>query len=113
VVAASLSAAAVLTGHADSASASTSAPLPTGTGMVLNAPIVDVASTPDGRGYWEGASDGGIFAFGGANFYGSTGSHQLNGPVVGLQSTPTGKGYWEVASDGGVFGFGSPLLGTG
>ena len=31
------------------------------------------ASTPDGRGYWLVAADGGIFAFGDAGFYGSGG----------------------------------------
>jgi hypothetical protein len=83
-----------------------SAGLPSGSGMVLNAPIVDVASTPDGKGYWEGASDGGVFSFGDAGFYGSTGSLHLNKPIVSMASTPDGKGYWEVASDGGIFAFG-------
>jgi len=55
---------------------------PTGAGMVLNAPIVAVASTPDGRGYWEGASDGGVFAFGDAAFLGSMGAARLAAPVV-------------------------------
>ncbi len=31
-------------------------------GKHLDAPIVGMASTPDGRGYWLVASDGGIFA---------------------------------------------------
>jgi hypothetical protein len=52
------------------------------------------------------ASDGGIFAFGGAPFYGSTGSEPLNKPVVGMAGTPGSKGYWLAASDGGVFAFG-------
>ena len=30
-------------------------------------------ATPDGRGYWIAASDGGIFNYGDANFYGSEG----------------------------------------
>ena len=30
-----------------------------------------MASTPDGGGYWLVASDGGIFTFGDAAFYGS------------------------------------------
>ena len=33
-----------------------------------------MAATPDGRGYWLVASDGGIFTFGDAPFYGSTGA---------------------------------------
>ena len=52
------------------------------------------------------ASDGGIFAFGDAQYYGSMGGKPLNNPVVGIASTPDGGGYWEVASDGGVFAFG-------
>jgi len=52
------------------------------------------------------ASDGGIFAFGDAQFYGSMGGTPLNKPIVGIASTPDGKGYWEVASDGGIFAFG-------
>ena len=32
----------------------------------LNKPIVGMASTPDGRGYWLVASDGGIFSYGDA-----------------------------------------------
>ncbi len=57
-------------------------------------------------GYLEGASDGGLFAFGGAQFYGSMGGQPLNKPIVGMASTPDNKGYWEVASDGGIFSFG-------
>jgi len=57
-------------------------------------------------GYWEVASDGGIFSFGNAPFYGSMGSAVLNEPVVGIAATPDGRGYWEVASDGGIFSFG-------
>ena len=72
----------------------------------LNQPVVGIASTPDGGGYWEVASDGGIFAFGNAGFYGSMGGSHLNRPIVGIASTRDGKGYWEVASDGGVFSFG-------
>jgi hypothetical protein len=52
------------------------------------------------------ASDGGIFSYGDAGFYGSTGSLTLNKPVVGMASTPDGKGYWLVASDGGIFSYG-------
>ena len=57
-------------------------------------------------GYWQVGSDGGIFSFGAAQFYGSTGSMHLNKPVVGMAATPDGNGYWLVASDGGVFAYG-------
>ena len=65
-----------------------------------------MAATPDGRGYWLVASDGGIFAFGDAGFFGSTGGLALNKPIVGMAATPDGQGYWLVASDGGIFAFG-------
>jgi hypothetical protein len=57
-------------------------------------------------GYWLVASDGGIFAFGDARFFGSTGNITLNRPVVGMAATPDGSGYWLVASDGGIFAYG-------
>jgi hypothetical protein len=52
------------------------------------------------------ASDGGIFTFGDATFFGSTGALHLNAPIVGMATTPDGGGYWLVASDGGIFTFG-------
>ena len=64
------------------------------------------AAEPAPRGYWMVASDGGIFAFGGAKFFGSTGNIKLNMPIVGMAATPSGNGYWMVASDGGIFAFG-------
>ena len=60
----------------------------------------------DKPGYDLVASDGGIFSFGGAGFYGSTGTLKLNQPIVGLAPTPSGRGYWLVATDGGIFSFG-------
>ena len=36
-------------------------------------PVVGIAPTPTGKGYWMVASDGGIFSFGDAHFYGSLG----------------------------------------
>ena len=64
-----------------------------------------MAATPDGKGYWLVASDGGIFAYGDAGFHGSTGL-TLNKPIVGMATTPDGKGYWLVATDGGIFTYG-------
>jgi sugar lactone lactonase YvrE len=73
---------------------------------VLNKPIVGMAVTPDNKGYWVVASDGGIFTQGDAGYFGSTGSIRLNKPIVGMAPTPSGLGYWLVASDGGIFAFG-------
>jgi len=64
-----------------------------------------MVATPDGRGYWLFASDGGVFAFGDAGFAGSLGKVALKAPIVGAAS-PDGGGYLMVASDGGVFAFG-------
>src|SRR5664279_1791888 len=82
------------------------AALPTGDGVVLNAPIVDVASTPGGHGYWVVASDGGVFAFGDAGFHRSASGLSPGSQIVGVASTPDGGGYWEAASNGAVFAFG-------
>src|SRR5581483_12160512 len=48
-------------------------------------------------GYWLVGPDGGVFAFGGAAFFGSTGDRRLNQPVVGMAPTRIGDGYWLVA----------------
>ena len=76
----------------------------------LNQPIVGMATTPDGGGYWLVAADGGLFAFGDAKFYGSMGATRLNQPIVGMSATGDGQGYWMVASDGGIFAFGDAVF---
>ena len=58
------------------------------------------------RGYWLAAADGGIFTFGDAGYFGSTGAIHLNKPIVGMAATIDAGGYWLVASDGGIFTFG-------
>jgi len=67
-----------------------------------------ISGQPSGGvgGYWLNATDGGVFSFGNAQFYGSTGGMRLNQPVVGMATTHDAGGYWEVATDGGVFSFG-------
>ena len=58
------------------------------------------------QGYWMVGGDGGVFSFGLAPFYGSTGNLTLNRPVVGMAPTSDRMGYWFVAGDGGIFSFG-------
>ena len=85
------------------------APTP-GSPITSNLPLVGAALAGTGSpasGYWEVASDGGIFSFGTAAFHGSMGGQPLNEPIVGMAATPDGNGYWEVASDGGIFSFGT------
>lgn len=74
----------------------------------VNAPAVAILTHPawPAGAYVEVCSDGGVFGFGGAPFYGSDAGHPLNSPIVGGAATPTGGGYWLVAADGGVFAHG-------
>jgi hypothetical protein len=81
-------------------------------GRRLNAPVISMAATRTGRGYWLLASDGGVFSFGDARFHGSTGSLRLNSPVISMATAPSGRGYWLVAGDGGIFSFGVPFYGS-
>lgn len=80
-------------------------------GLVITSSVltnrVGMAPTPNGQGYWIVASDGGVFSFGNAQFYGSMGGQHLNAPVVGMAARPQGDGYWLVGSDGGIFAFGN------
>ena len=65
------------------------------------------------QGYWMTATDGGLFAYGNVQFYGSMGGHPLSQPVVGIAATHDRAGYWEVATDGGIFAFGdAPFRGS-
>ena len=66
----------------------------------LNQPVLGMERTASGKGYWLFASDGGIFSFGDAHFYGSLGGTKLSSPVVSMQRTATGKGYWMMTPTG-------------
>jgi hypothetical protein len=86
-------------------------------------PIVGIASTVSGRGYWLAARDSGVFSYGNAAFHGNlisqliardhlppgtlTGANildYLHGEIVDIAST--GDGYYLLGKDGGVFSFG-------
>ena len=75
-------------------------------GSQLNAPVVSMASTPDGKGYWLVGADGGVFNYGGAGFYGSKGGSGVLTPFVGMAPTPDGHGYWIAGDFGNVYNFG-------
>jgi Right handed beta helix region len=77
----------------------------TSPGVVL-ATSVNAVNVVASQGYRMVASDGGIFDYGVASFFGSTGAMHLNQPVVGMAATSDDQGYWLVASDGGIFSFG-------
>ncbi|MGH2652094.1 MAG: hypothetical protein ACRDHK_12910, partial [Actinomycetota bacterium] len=72
----------------------------------LNRPIVGMAATPSGTGYWLVASDGGVFTFN-APFLGSGTSASFDAPVVGMTIVPDGSGYWMTDGGGDVASFGA------
>jgi hypothetical protein len=67
-----------------------------------------MAATPTGNGYWLVGSDGGIFTFGDAAFFGSAAGGSSS-PVVGMVATSTGRGYWLQRADGQVHAFGDAV----
>jgi hypothetical protein len=72
----------------------------------LTAPVVGMAATPSGNGYWLANAAGDVSAHGAAVDYGSLAGTTLAAPITHIVSTPDGKGYWLVAKDGGIFTFG-------
>ncbi len=82
---------------------------PAGSGLPhsLNAPIVGMVHSVTGRGYFLVASDGGVFAFGDAQFAGSCpGIGGCAGSAVAVVPDATGLGYWVVTNTGHVYSFG-------
>jgi hypothetical protein len=76
-----------------------------------------MAATPDHKGYWLVGSDGRVFAFGDARFFGSApeppsrqgavgASNTALAQTVGIASTEDGRGYYLVSAKGGVYAFG-------
>ena len=84
---------ATATGSSPPTAASSASATPTSTARPAPSTSTNPSSAwpprPTGNGYWLVASDGGIFSFGDARFYGSTGAIRLNQPVVGMAATPT------------------------
>lgn len=70
------------------------------------------SSSSASSGYRMVGSDGGVFTFGNASYYGSMGGTNLNEPVVGTATDPSTGGYWLVARDGGVFAFNASYYGS-
>ena len=78
----------------------------------LEAKVVGVAADGGGAGYWEVASNGGLFAAGSAAYFGSLSIRSMRARVVDVAGDPATRGYWEVTAGGGVFGFGAPSYGS-
>ena len=64
-----------------------------------------MASTPDGKGYWMVAADGGVFTFGDAPFHGSGGGQVRSQSVVGLIDNPQNTGYQLVLNSGSTLSY--------
>jgi hypothetical protein len=78
----------------------------------LTSPIVGVAATPDGRGYYLASADGTVRAFGDAVFHGGLVGQHLAAPIVAVAVDPATGGYWLLGGDGGVFAFDAPFFGS-
>lgn len=72
----------------------------------LPQPIIGMASTPSGDGYWIANAYGDVSVHGAAPDLGSMAGTPLNSPITHVVATADGKGYWLVAGDGGIFSFG-------
>jgi cell wall-associated NlpC family hydrolase len=84
-------------------------PLATSTAK-LSGPVVAMASTPDGGGYWLVDAAGQVAAAGDAASYGDApGLGLALNDVVGIAATTDGKGYWLVDSRGGILAFGDAV----
>jgi hypothetical protein len=71
-------------------------------GMSQSSPIVGLAPTSSGDGYWELAANGGVYALGGAQFLGTA---PVRSPAIGITSAD--GGYRVVSSDGSTYSFGA------
>jgi cell wall-associated NlpC family hydrolase len=62
--------------------------------------------TPDAKGYWMLAADGGVFNFGDATFYGSLGASPSPEPAQRIVASHDAAGYWIVLQNGTSYGYG-------
>lgn len=79
----------------------------TGVNRLGASPVVAMASTRNGDGYWEVNARGDVFSFGNAGFSGSMKQGQASSPIVAMAADPAGGGYWLVTRSGGVYSFGA------
>ncbi|HVX23203.1 MAG TPA: PE-PPE domain-containing protein [Acidimicrobiales bacterium] len=82
-------------------------------GRLPDGPFVGLLQLPGAGNGWVLGANGGVFALGDAQFYGSMGGSRLNQPAVGMAATADDGGYWIAGADGGVFAFGdAPFYGS-
>jgi uncharacterized protein YkwD len=73
--------------------------------QAVAAPIVGMAATPTGHGYWRAGADGGVLTAGDAKFYGAA-TGLRHDSIIAIVATRTGHGYWIADRKGAVFNFG-------
>jgi hypothetical protein len=57
-------------------------------GAPIPAPVIGMARTPSGNGYWLAGRDGAIYAFGDARTYGAADGIALTRPIMTVASSP-------------------------
>ncbi len=75
----------------------------------VSAPIVAMAATPRGTGYWLASANGRVYAYGTAGHFGPGRPLHLAAPVAGIASTADGRGYWLATAAGGVYAYGDAV----
>lgn len=76
------------------------------------APVVSIASTPDGKGYYLLGGDGSVYGFGDATYQGSVGDYRASGAPVSISVDDATGGYWIATSTGHVYNFDAPFHGS-
>jgi hypothetical protein len=79
---------------------------------VPTSPVVAIATTADGRGYYLATRDGTVYTAGDAKWYGDLSNLALGGPIVAITVDPLTGGYWLLGQDGGVYAFHAPFYGA-
>jgi hypothetical protein len=75
------------------------------TGGPLSAPIVSMAATPSGSGYWLLGQDGGVFTFN-VPYLGGGNQYENCRCFVAIAADYTGNGYWVMDNAGHIYSFG-------
>ena len=74
-----------------------------------------IASTPSGNGYWILHSDGSVWSFGDAQYFGGLnpgapvggGAMPAGVAAISIEGHPGGEGYWILSSVHAVYAFGA------
>jgi hypothetical protein len=82
--------------------------------ITTNGPIAALTATKSGAGYWQVATDGAVFSWGDAHYYGGVNNAGPRGTtalsagdaVTAMARTASGNGYWILTKTGAVFTFG-------